>query len=351
MLVSWRTEIMASKVSSVNELPLNIIKNRPDAQSIVQGVTDRSLKGNALPFYNRQDPALIEEWFDDFNYFNTSKYLVTKVEAGSGSATQTVSGSVLTIQNDDAAGDFTCIQPQIGDNTNIANFINPVAEKGRDIFFRARVRIPDVSVTKFQIGLMGKNPGSFPTFGSFNNHIMFTWKQFGSPILYWQYGLSVLTNIWNPFPGRLLNPIEGNRISVEDSYTVPYPTDGSGSRYQAYAGSSEGTISSTGLPIADPEYPIIRDNEWFRLTLIYKAGNHKAPNGQDTNGRLEFWLGADNRDDQCLQVVYPDLSDITDMTSITPSICIGNDGGTSSAQIDYMHAGQFKGLERVGKGD
>ena len=39
------------------------------------------------------------------------------------------------------------------------------------------------------------------------------------------------------------------------------------------------------------------------------------------------------------------------MTSITPSICIGNDGGTSSAQIDYMHAGQFKSLERVGKGD
>ena len=91
---------MASKVSSVNELPLNIVKNRPDAQSIVQGVTDRSLKGNALPFYNRQDPALIEEWFDDFNYFNTSKYLVTKVEAGSGSATQTVSGSVLTISKE-----------------------------------------------------------------------------------------------------------------------------------------------------------------------------------------------------------------------------------------------------------
>ena len=158
MLVSWRTEIMASKVSSVNELPLNITKNRPDAQSIVQGVTDRSLEGNALPFYNRQDPALIEEWFDDFNYFNTSKYLVTKVEAGSGSATQTVSRSILTIQNDDAANDYTCIQPQLGDNTNIANFINPVAEKGQDIFFRCRLRIADVSATKFQIGLMGKNP-------------------------------------------------------------------------------------------------------------------------------------------------------------------------------------------------
>lgn len=351
MLVSWRTEIMATKVTSVRDLPLNIIKNRPDAQSIVQGVTDRSAKGNAFPFYNRQDPALIEEWFDDFNYFNTSKYLVTKVEAGSGSATQSVSGSLLTLQNDDGANDFTAIQPQVGDNTNVANFINPVNEKGSDIFFRCRVRFPNVNNTRFYVGLFDKCTAAYPFFGNFVSHIVWSWKPFGSPSTLWQYGVGNTSNIWSGVPGRLINPKSANQISIEDSYGAVYPADGSANPHAAYPVSNEGTISSSNNAVSDPEYPRINNTDFMRFSIVYKAGNHKAPDGSDSNGRLEYWVGKDGQVDQCAAVIYPNLSDVTNITGLTPTIIVGNSGGTSSCEIDYMHGGQYKSVNRVGKGD
>ena len=342
---------MATKVTSVRDLPLNIIKNRPDAQSIVQGVTDRSAKGNAFPFYNRQDPALIEEWFDDFNYFNTSKYLVTKVEAGSGSASQSVSGSILTLQNDDGANDFTAIQPQVGDNTNVANFINPVNEKGSDIFFRCRVRFPNVNNTRFYVGLFDKCTAAYPFFGNFVSHIVWSWKPFGSPTTLWQYGVGNTSNIWSGVPGRLINPQLANQISIEDSYGAVYPADGSANPHAAYPVSNEGTISSTNNVVSDPEYPRINNTDFMRFSIVYKAGNHKAPDGSDSNGRLEYWVGKDGQADQCAAVIYPNLSDITNITGLTPTIIVGNSGGTSSCEIDYMHGGQYKSVNRVGKGD
>ena len=351
MLVSWRTEIMAQKITSVSELPLNIIKNRPDAQSIVQGVTDRSAKGNALPFYNRQDPALLEEWFDDFHYFNSSKYLITKVEAGSGSATQVVSGSTLTLTNDNGASDFTAIQPQVGDNTNVANFINPVNEKGSDIFFRCRVRFPNVNNTKFYLGLFDKCTAAYPSFGSFVSHMVFSWKPFGSPATIYQYGKDNTSNIFTSTPGRLINPKSANEISVADSYTVPYPANGSVQPFSAFPLSNEGTAAASGLPVSDPEYPRLNNNDFLRFSMIYKAGDHKAPNGQDSNGRLEYWVGRDGFQDQCVMVIYPNLSDVTSITGLTPTIIVGNSGATSSCEIDYMHAGQFRNVNRVGQGE
>ena len=343
---------MATKVTSVNELPLNIIKNRPDAQSIVQGVTDRSAKGNAFPFYNRQDPALIEEWYDDFHYFNSSKYLITKVEAGSGSATQVVSGSTLTLTNDDGANDFTAIQPQVGDNTNVANFINPIDEKGSDVFFRCRVRFPNVNNTKFYLGLFDKSPATYPTFGNYVSHIVWSWKPFGSPTALWQYGVGNTSNIWSAVPGRLINPKSANEISIADGYTNPYPADGSGQPFSAFPVSNEGTILS-GIPtvISDPEYPRLNNNDFLRFSIVYKAGNHKSPKGEDSNGRVEFWVGRDGFQDQCAAVIYPNLSDITNITGLTPSIIVGNSGGTSSCEIDYMHAGQYRNINRVGQGE
>ena len=342
---------MATKITSVNELPLNIIKNRPDAQSIVQGVTDRSAKGNAFPFYNRQDPALIEKWYDDFHYFNSSKYLITKVEAGSGSATQTVSGSLLTLTNDDGANDFTAIQPQVGDNTNVANFINPVNEKGSDIFFRCRVRFPNVNNSRFYVGLFDKCTATYPFFGNFVSHIVWSWKPFGSPTTLWQYGVGNTSNIWSGVPGRLVNPKLANQISIEDGYGAQYPTDGSGVQPAAFPVSNEGTISSTAQVISDPEYPRINNNDFLRFSIVYKAGNHKSPTGEDSNGRLEYWVGKDGFQDQCAAVIYPSLSDVTNITGLTPTIIVGNSGGTSSCEIDYMHAGQFKNVNRVGQGE
>ena len=98
------------------------------------------------------DPTKWYVFFDDFNSWVTDtsaagKYTITTVEAGGGSATETladVAGGVLLLTNDDADNDSDFLQ-KIGESVLMVT--------GKKTFFKARFAVSDATQSDWIMGL------------------------------------------------------------------------------------------------------------------------------------------------------------------------------------------------------
>lgn len=107
---------------------------------------------NATPNTNfadmgQLDPSKFHNYFNDFDLFTASDWIITTVEAGAGSATEVIEdedGGVLLLTNDDADDDSDFLQ--------LTNETFKIAT-GKKLFFKSRLKISDAIQSDFIMGL------------------------------------------------------------------------------------------------------------------------------------------------------------------------------------------------------
>lgn len=116
------------------------------------GVTTAD-KTNPLASYGLPDPTQWHTFFDDFDTWVTdtssaAKYTITTVEAGAGSASETLSderNGVLLITNDAADNDSDFFQ-KLGESFLLTS--------GKKMVFKARFKVSDDTQVEWYMGLM-----------------------------------------------------------------------------------------------------------------------------------------------------------------------------------------------------
>ena len=115
------------------------------------GVTNT--KNKALSDMGQLDPTQFHTWFDDFDKYTASDWVITTTEAGAGSATEALSdadGGVLVITNDDADNDADFFQWAGGSGGVIESF---KFVSGKKLWFKARFKVSDATQSDFVMGL------------------------------------------------------------------------------------------------------------------------------------------------------------------------------------------------------
>jgi hypothetical protein len=110
------------------------------------GVTN-AYPGSNTGMYGLPDPTSWHSYFDDFDYFSASNWVITTVETGTGNATEALTdadGGVLLITNDDADDD--------------SDFFNKVGESflmeaGKPAVFKCRFKVSDATESALVFGL------------------------------------------------------------------------------------------------------------------------------------------------------------------------------------------------------
>lgn len=96
------------------------------------------------------DPTTVNQYFEDFDRFRAADWIITVVEAGTGSATQVLGdgdGGRLLLTNDNAGGDRI--------NLNLAAE-NISFEVGKRLWFSIKMKITDLSSGLSIVGLVPK---------------------------------------------------------------------------------------------------------------------------------------------------------------------------------------------------
>lgn len=111
------------------------------------GTTDAQKGLGNLGMPNPSDYISI---FEDFNSLATADWVITTVEAGAGSATETATGSLLTITNDAADNDSDFFQWAGGAGAVSEPFLYVA---GKQMFFEARFKVSDATQSDIVMGL------------------------------------------------------------------------------------------------------------------------------------------------------------------------------------------------------
>ncbi len=104
-------------------------------------------KRSTLAVMGMPDPTRYHVWFDDFDKYTAADWTLTTTEAGAGSATEAASsadGGVLVVTNDAADNDADFFQWPVETFKFVA---------GKELWFKARVKISDVTQSDFVMGL------------------------------------------------------------------------------------------------------------------------------------------------------------------------------------------------------
>lgn len=100
------------------------------------------------------DPTKWHVWFDDFDDYAATDWVITTTEAGAGSATEAASsadGGVLVITNDNADNDNDFFQWAGVDSSAVIETWKFVS--GKRLFFKTRFKVSDATDSDFVIGL------------------------------------------------------------------------------------------------------------------------------------------------------------------------------------------------------
>ncbi len=117
------------------------------------GVTNVT-SGSATGMLGVPDPTTYHTFFTDFDDYAATDWLITTTEAGAGSATEAVSdadGGVLVITNDAADNDLDFFQWAGVDSSAARETFTFTA--GKELFFKARFKVSDVTQSDFFVGL------------------------------------------------------------------------------------------------------------------------------------------------------------------------------------------------------
>jgi len=99
------------------------------------------------------DPVKYHIWFDDFDKYTATDWLITTTEAGASSATEALGiaeGGTLVITNDAADNDLDFLQWRGGDAATYESFKFVV---GKELWFKTRFKVSDATQSDFVIGL------------------------------------------------------------------------------------------------------------------------------------------------------------------------------------------------------
>lgn len=97
-------------------------------------------------------------WFDDFDDYAATDWIITTTEGGSGSASEAVASAkdgILVITNDNADNDKDCFQWAGVDGSAVAETWKWVA--GKPLYFGARFKVNEVIQSDFTMGLYTTN--------------------------------------------------------------------------------------------------------------------------------------------------------------------------------------------------
>lgn len=100
------------------------------------------------------DPTKYHTWFDDFDDYAATDWIITTTEAGAGNATEAINnedGGVLLITNDDADDDADFFQYAGVDSSAAVETFK--WESGKQLAFKARFKVSDATQSDFIMGL------------------------------------------------------------------------------------------------------------------------------------------------------------------------------------------------------
>lgn len=104
-------------------------------------------KDNILGYYGLPDPTSWHTYFNDFDTFAASDWVITTTEGGAGSASEAVGdidGGALVVTNDDADNDSDFLQ-LAGESFQFA--------AGKRVIFKSRFKVSDATQSDFVMGL------------------------------------------------------------------------------------------------------------------------------------------------------------------------------------------------------
>lgn len=107
-----------------------------------------------LAQFLQPDPTKVVTFFDDFHDYDSSQWVVTTTEAGTGTASEAVQdevGGVLKLTNDDADDDNDFLQwDGVSSSGGTETFKITTSERA---WFKARFKVSDATQSDFVIGL------------------------------------------------------------------------------------------------------------------------------------------------------------------------------------------------------
>lgn len=101
-------------------------------------------RSDVLGYYGLPDPTPYHTYFDDFDQYAATDWVITTTEAGAGSATEAVSqadGGILVLTNDAADNDLDNLQLSLDGGTTTAEMFQMAA--GKKAFFKTRFKLND----------------------------------------------------------------------------------------------------------------------------------------------------------------------------------------------------------------
>lgn len=110
-------------------------------------------KTDPLGMFGMPDPTQWHTFFDDFDKYTSTDWIITTTEAGAGSATEALSssdGGALLLTN--AAGDNDLDFLQWAGNTS-AVYESFLFEEGKKLFFKAKFQVSDATQSDLVMGL------------------------------------------------------------------------------------------------------------------------------------------------------------------------------------------------------
>lgn len=111
--------------------------------NLPNGVSNRT-KQNALGEMILLDPTSMHTFFDDFDTYNASDWVVTETDAGATEALTDADGGVLLITNTAADNDLVAIQ-KVGESFTFAS--------NKKLFFKARFKVSNATQSDVVMGL------------------------------------------------------------------------------------------------------------------------------------------------------------------------------------------------------
>lgn len=107
------------------------------------GVTNAAPNSN-LAFFGMPDPSSWHVYFNDFNTYLASEWVVTETQAGATQALTAGDGGLLLLTNSAADDDLNALQ------SNVGSFL---MEAGKPAVFKARFKVNDATQCDFVVGL------------------------------------------------------------------------------------------------------------------------------------------------------------------------------------------------------
>jgi hypothetical protein len=107
------------------------------------GLTNNTQQ-NALGLMTQLDPTIYHTYFNDFDEYHAVNWTVTETQAGATQALTDADGGVLLITNTAADNDLVALQ-KVGESFTFT--------AGKATFFKARLKVSDVTQSDFVIGL------------------------------------------------------------------------------------------------------------------------------------------------------------------------------------------------------